>query len=63
MKLFYGTFQSFGQDTKLASGLNMGPFFFIGFDPYEVLYTKTGQFNLQRTPQNVLTSQSYLGLK
>ena len=34
MKLFYGTFQSFGQDTQLASGLNMGPFFLIVFDPY-----------------------------
>jgi hypothetical protein len=39
LDLFYGSFEQYGKDKKLAVGLNLGPLYLIGFDPYEVLYS------------------------
>lgn len=49
LKLFYGSFEMYGKEKKLANSLSLGPLFLIGFDPYEVLYKpKSSVMNLRK---------------
>jgi len=48
LNIFYFTFEQYGMDQKLAAGLNLGPIYLVGFDPYDNLYFQKVERNLKR---------------
>lgn len=48
MKIFYFTFEQYGKEKNLATGLSLGPLYLIGFDPYEIVYLNNLERNLKR---------------
>lgn len=47
----------------MATGLNLGPVFLVGFDPFDVLYhPDTSERNLRFDAIDISSAKSFLGL-